>query len=167
VTRQEGAPSTAHERRLVLMVDAANVVGARADGWWKDRAGAAERLLADLSRLAETEMLLRAWPGRGDGDGAGGTGADDAGDDERAPAPEVLVVLEGRATAARTDAHHPGLAVVRAAQEGDDCVVEQVRARSGAEVLVVTSDRGLRQRVQEAGARVRGAGWLLRLLDEA
>lgn len=37
----------------VLVVDAANVVGARADGWWKDRAGAAARLhdqvlLADL-----------------------------------------------------------------------------------------------------------------------
>lgn len=28
----------------VLVVDAANVVGARPDGWWKDRAGAAERL---------------------------------------------------------------------------------------------------------------------------
>jgi len=28
----------------VLVVDGANVVGARPDGWWKDRAGAAERL---------------------------------------------------------------------------------------------------------------------------
>lgn len=28
----------------VLVVDAANVVGARPDGWWKDRAGAARRL---------------------------------------------------------------------------------------------------------------------------
>jgi len=28
----------------VLVVDAANVVGARPDGWWKDRAGAAMRL---------------------------------------------------------------------------------------------------------------------------
>ena len=28
----------------VLVVDAANVVGARPDGWWKDRAGAAQRL---------------------------------------------------------------------------------------------------------------------------
>lgn len=38
----------------VLVVDGANVVGSRPDGWWKDRAGAArklhERLLvADLS----------------------------------------------------------------------------------------------------------------------
>ena len=28
----------------VLIVDAANVVGSRPDGWWKDRAGAAARL---------------------------------------------------------------------------------------------------------------------------
>lgn len=28
----------------VLVVDAANVVGARPDGWWRDRAGAARRL---------------------------------------------------------------------------------------------------------------------------
>ncbi len=28
----------------VLVIDAANVVGARPDGWWKDRAGAAARL---------------------------------------------------------------------------------------------------------------------------
>jgi hypothetical protein len=27
-----------------LVVDAANVVGSRPDGWWKDRAGAARRL---------------------------------------------------------------------------------------------------------------------------
>ena len=32
----------------VLVVDAANVVGARADGWWKDRAGAAARLHDEL-----------------------------------------------------------------------------------------------------------------------
>jgi hypothetical protein len=31
-------------RGSVVVVDAANVVGARADGWWKDRAGAAVRL---------------------------------------------------------------------------------------------------------------------------
>jgi hypothetical protein len=28
----------------VLVVDAANVVGSRPDGWWKDRAGSAQRL---------------------------------------------------------------------------------------------------------------------------
>lgn len=28
----------------VLIIDAANVIGARPDGWWKDRAGAGDRL---------------------------------------------------------------------------------------------------------------------------
>ena len=32
----------------VLVVDAANVVGSRPDGWWKDRAGAARRLHEQL-----------------------------------------------------------------------------------------------------------------------
>ncbi len=32
----------------VLVVDGANVVGARADGWWQDRAGAARRLHEQL-----------------------------------------------------------------------------------------------------------------------
>jgi predicted RNA-binding protein with PIN domain len=31
-----------------LVVDGANVVGARPDGWWKDRAGAAQRLHEQL-----------------------------------------------------------------------------------------------------------------------
>jgi hypothetical protein len=34
----------------VLVVDAANVVGTRPDGWWKDRAGAARRLHDALLR---------------------------------------------------------------------------------------------------------------------
>ena len=32
----------------VLIVDGANVVGARPDGWWKDRPGAARRLHESL-----------------------------------------------------------------------------------------------------------------------
>lgn len=34
--------------RRVLVVDGANVVGSRPDGWWKDRAGAARRLHESL-----------------------------------------------------------------------------------------------------------------------
>jgi 8-oxo-dGTP diphosphatase len=36
---------------LVIIVDAANVMGARADGWWRDRARAAARLRDELSSL--------------------------------------------------------------------------------------------------------------------
>ena len=38
--------------RLHLVVDAANVVGSRADGWWRDRAGATARLRDQLGELA-------------------------------------------------------------------------------------------------------------------
>jgi uncharacterized protein YaiI (UPF0178 family) len=34
------------------VVDAMNVVGSRPDGWWRDRAGAIERLAAQLERWA-------------------------------------------------------------------------------------------------------------------
>ena len=35
----------------VLLVDVANVVGSRPDGWWRDRAGATGRLLERLAAL--------------------------------------------------------------------------------------------------------------------
>jgi predicted RNA-binding protein with PIN domain len=35
------------------VVDAMNVIGSRPDGWWRDRAGAIERLVAQLDRWAE------------------------------------------------------------------------------------------------------------------
>ena len=41
------------EPELTLIVDGANVVGSRPDGWWRDRAGAAVRLHDELAGLAE------------------------------------------------------------------------------------------------------------------
>ena len=41
------------EPDLTLIVDGANVVGSRPDGWWRDRAGAAVRLYDELAGLAE------------------------------------------------------------------------------------------------------------------
>jgi hypothetical protein len=38
-----------------VLVDAANVVGSRPDGWWRDRAGAAARLVRRLGALVELE----------------------------------------------------------------------------------------------------------------
>ncbi|MGE5136647.1 MAG: NUDIX domain-containing protein, partial [Gemmatimonadota bacterium] len=37
---------------VTIIVDGANVVGSRADGWWRDRAGAAARLHGELSALS-------------------------------------------------------------------------------------------------------------------
>lgn len=43
-----------------LVVDAANVVGSRPDGWWKDRAGAARRLHERLlvADVPQDEVVL-------------------------------------------------------------------------------------------------------------
>lgn len=126
---------------VVLVVDAANVVGARPDGWWRDRAGAATRLLDRLSHVVGATV-------------AGPTGAS-------VRPVRVDVVLEGQARAA-TDPDVGGLVVHRAPRDGDACVVE-VAAAAAPRALVVTADRGLRARL--GGADVAGPGWLLDLLD--
>jgi hypothetical protein len=127
----------------VLLVDAANVVGARPDGWWRDRAGATERLLRRLAGL----------PGRGL---TGPSGAELTVD-------EVVAVVEGRARAAEAP---DGVRVVRAPGSGDDALAATAAelAAAGAAPLVVTADRGLRARLP-AGAQVAGPGWLLEVLD--
>ena len=37
---------------MTVVVDVANVMGSRPDGWWRDRAGAAARMHAAIARLA-------------------------------------------------------------------------------------------------------------------
>ena len=37
---------------MTWVVDASNVIGSRPDGWWRDRAGAAQRLVARLDAFA-------------------------------------------------------------------------------------------------------------------
>src|SRR4051794_34397215 len=124
----------------VLVVDAANVVGSRPDGWWRDRAGATTRLLGRLARVP----------------GAVVTGPDG----EPVTFDEVVAVVEGRAR----DVPAPdGVRVVRAPGSGDDALVECAGVVDGP-VLVVTADRGLRDRLP-AGAAVAGPGWLLAELD--
>jgi hypothetical protein len=140
-----GAPG-----RLHVVVDAANVIGSRPDGWWRDRAGAARRLLDRLvAALREDPATLAA--------ALGAAGAE----------PRVIVVLEGKAR----DAVPPDragdvpLTVVLAPGTGDDTIVEAAR-RTAPPVLVVTADRGLAARVRAAGAEVTGPGALLNALDQ-
>jgi hypothetical protein len=127
----------------LLVVDAANVVGARPDGWWRDRAGATARLLERLAVLVGREV-----PGPD-----GGMVRCDA----------VTAVVEGRA---RDVDGPPAVQVVRAARTGDDAVVE-LAGRLGGQgpLLVVTADRGLRARLPP-GTSVAGPRWLLARLDE-
>ncbi|MDT0157590.1 NUDIX domain-containing protein [Microbacterium sp. ARD32] len=146
------------EVRPAIVVDAANVVGSVPDGWWRDRAGAAERLLERLS----------TWV-------AGGVASSELGLEATRWYPRVTMVVEGAARAmtdaggragVTTDAGGTALGnvhIVRAPAAGDDAIVaEAERLRDdGAQVFVVTSDRGLRDRVEQAGGVVRSAGWLL------
>lgn len=114
----------------VVVVDAANVVGSRPDGWWRDRAGAAARLRAAL--------LV----------------ADLAAD-------EVVLVLESAARGAHPEGLEGALRTVHAPAAGDDTIVAvaEQAAVAGAEVVVVSADRGLASRVA-AYAEVRGPSWL-------
>jgi hypothetical protein len=135
----------------VVVVDAANVIGSKPDGWWRDRAGAVRRLVAGLSDVATSGVptlagLLPALPGR-----------------SRAW-PEWLVVREGAARAGSLPDGPVG--VVDAPGSGDDEIVRQAdeQRRRGHDVTVVTADRALRQRVEQLGARVAGPRTLTRLL---
>ncbi|GCB45290.1 NTP pyrophosphohydrolase [Streptomyces sp. NL15-2K] len=111
---------------LLVIVDAANVVGSVPDGWWRDRRGAAERL---RDRLAVDGVPGHAGP------------------------VEVVLVVEG---AARGVESVPGVRVESAPGSGDDHMVELVAGAGEQPVLVVTADRELRGRVRELGADVVG-----------
>ncbi|MFI6818798.1 NUDIX hydrolase [Nonomuraea sp. NPDC050328] len=120
-----------------LVLDVANIVGARAEhGWWRDRRGAAERLLNDVKDVRWRHPILAQW------------------------FPKVVAVVEG---AARGVPSVPGVEVVEAPGSGDDTLVEVVRqARPYERVTLVTADRGLRERVP--GTRTEGPKWLLNQL---
>jgi hypothetical protein len=124
-----------------LIVDAANVVGARPDGWWRDRAGATVRLLDRLAALVGQEV-----PGPDGGE---------------LRCAVVTAVVEGEA---RNVTGPAGVQLVRAAGSGDDAVVE-LTGRLVGSLLVVTADRALRARLPP-GTAVTGPRWLLARLDE-
>jgi predicted RNA-binding protein with PIN domain len=118
----------------VLVVDGANVMGSRPDGWWRDRAGAARRLHEQLSAadLPYDEVVLVL-------EGAAKEGRP-----------------EGRDGRLET-VHAPGSgddAIV-------DAVTDHLATDDGREVVVVTADRALRTRVEAVGAHSRGPAWLL------
>ncbi|MFD5944657.1 NTP pyrophosphohydrolase [Streptomyces collinus] len=111
---------------VLVVVDAANVVGSVPDGWWRDRRGAAERL---RDRLASEGVPAVSGP------------------------VEIVLVVEG---AARGVESVPGVRVSSAEGSGDDHIVEVVASAGDRSVLVITADRELRRRVGELGAEVAG-----------
>ena len=139
-----------------LIVDVANVMGSRPDGWWRDRAAAATRWLADLDGLVGRSVSLPdALP-----DALPGALSDGL---TVVTLTDVVAVIEGQARAARAP-DGAAVRVVRAQRDGDSAVVEVTEQALVDEVrpVVVTADRGLRDRLPP-GAVVVGPGWLLRL----
>jgi len=74
------------DERPVLVVDAANVVGSRPDGWWRDRENAARRLRDALEPLADDHEVVMVVEGRARGvrssSGVDVVAAPRSGDDE-------------------------------------------------------------------------------------
>jgi hypothetical protein len=171
-------------QQVTIVVDVANVMGSRPDGWWRDRAGAAVRLHAQIVALASSGRAILP-DGRG---AAEAPGPADEADLAGQASPAFVMVLEGaaKAAAARLASAEPATAgtpgaapgtpgavpgpprpgevrVVQAPGSGDDAIVAVVRELPGRRV-VVTADRGLRERCVAAGAEILGPSWLLGLL---
>jgi predicted RNA-binding protein with PIN domain len=120
------------------IVDGMNVIGTRPDGWWKDRAAAMIALVEKLDR----------WADGADGD-------------------HVTVVFERPPSQAiptsRIEVTHAPRA---AANSADDEIVRRVQADDGShEIRVVTSDKGLADRVRNLGAAVYPADRFRELVD--
>jgi hypothetical protein len=116
----------------ILVIDGANVVGSRPDGWWRDRPGAAARLAEGLetARLPYDEVVLVL-------EGAARRGR---------PAGTVPALRVVHADGSGDDA----------------IVTEVARlVAEGGDVEVVTADRGLRSRVEACGGTCLGPRWLL------
>lgn len=122
----------------MLLIDAANVVGSRPTGWWRDRAKAAGEFVA-LVRSATAESRL---------------------------GPRVVVVLEGVARRGVEEGLAGGVEVVHAPGQGDDTLVELARA-APEPVVLVSADRALAERCRAVGGEVVGPTWLLDRLRPA
>ena len=121
---------------MVLLIDAANVVGSRPDGWWRDRPGAARGFVERVRAAVESGRL--AGP--------------------------VVVVLEGAARGGVLEGVDRGVTVVHAPGSGDDTLVSVTTGAPG-RVTLVSADRALCQRVEDLGAEVKRPGWLIGLVD--
>jgi hypothetical protein len=121
----------------VLVIDAANVIGSRPTGWWRDRAGAARTFVDQVRAAADAGRIDRP----------------------------VVVVLEGKSRQGVQTGDAHGVTIVHAHGSGDDALVDVVAHSSDGTVRLVTADRELRRRAEAFGADVVGPSWLLHLLD--
>jgi predicted RNA-binding protein with PIN domain len=123
-----------------LVVDGNNVIGAKADGWWRDRPAAARRLLERLQCYrcrTNTPLLLvldTPHPDLPEGDHDG------------------------------VEVRYPSRTGRDAA---DERILELLDERRDQRFAVATSDRALAEAARERGVEVIGAGALLARLDAA
>jgi hypothetical protein len=120
----------------VLLIDAANVVGSRPTGWWRDRAGAARTFVGQVRAAVHSGRIVEP----------------------------VVVVLEGKAREGVLPGLADGVTVEHAAGSGDDLLVDIADSASD-QVTLVTADRELRRRAEARGADVVGPNWLLERLE--
>lgn len=120
----------------VLVIDAANVIGSRPTGWWRDRPGAARRFVEQVRTAVDGGRL-------------------------EGPA---TIVLEGRSREGAEESEADRVRVVHAPGDGDDTIVEL--ADSHDRTVVVTADRELAARVRALGASVVRPNWLLERLEQ-
>lgn len=120
------------DARRMLLIDAANVIGSRPTGWWRDRPGAAR----ELTRRVRQAVAEGTLPG------------------------PVVLVLEGQAKQGVEEGLADGVEVVHAPGHGDDTIAS-LAAERDATVVLVSADRGLADRARRTGAEVVGPTWLL------
>lgn len=134
------------------LVDGMNVVGARPDGWWRDRAGAMRRLCTELERFAQSrgERVLVVFDGDATNPRAGRSG----GGDRSGGPPGGL--LEARFAPGGPDA-------------ADNVLVAMLAGLAGGrdQVTLVSSDRTLASAGRAAGVVTMGAASFLRALAAA
>src|ERR1700674_5436820 len=94
---------------IVLLIDAANVVGSRPTGWWRDRAGAARQLVDRVRSVTA---------------------------DSRLPVP-VVIVLEGAARQGGEEGLVDGVEIIHAPGQGDDTLA--ALAEAGGEGVILVS----------------------------
>ncbi len=156
---------------VTIIVDGANVVGSRPDGWWRDRPGAAARLRGELvplvaegitvlpegmaGRARAADLLIDGGRPAGDGMASGQT--------RMRWLPDVVLVVEGAARQAAADPAASPVRMLAAPGSGDDAIA-QLAAQTPGRRVVITADRELRERCVAAGAFVAGPKWLLGLL---
>jgi hypothetical protein len=120
----------------VLVIDAANVVGSRPTGWWRDR----PKATADFVAAVRAATAARTLSG------------------------PVVVVLEGAGRRGAGEGVVDGVEIVHAPGQGDDTVVAIAAAAASEPVTTVTADRALGERCRAAGSDVVPPSWLLERL---